>query len=135
MNSSKILRGALVAAALAVAPLTASFATSPAPDAAIPFANHGGIRDWQADRDQGLWIQDVRRNWYYAKLMAPCIGLNFATSLGFDTRPMGTFDRFSAIVVPREGRCVVQSLAPSGPPPTKAQLKSQAATAAPKFAG
>ena len=91
--------------------------SSKAPEAAIPFVPHGTILDWQADKNQGVWIQDIRRNWYYAKLMGPCIGLDFATRLGFDTRPMGTFDRFSAIVVPREGRCVVQSLTPSDGPP------------------
>ena len=127
MNGAKLLRAAVVAGTLALAPFTGSFAANLAtPDASIPFANRGGIRDWQADRTQGLWIQDVHRKWYYAKLLGPCIGLNFATSLGFDTRPLGTFDRFSAIIVPREGRCVVQSLMPSGPPPTKAELKARA---------
>lgn len=88
-------------------------------DVSIPFANHGGIRDWQADRDRGLWIQDSFGKWYYAAVMSPCIGLNFANSIGFDTRPMGSFDKFSYIVVPREGRCAIQTLRPSGAPPTK----------------
>lgn len=91
----------------------------PATEAFIPFANHGGIRDWEADGDRGLWVQDVHRRWYYARLMAPCIGLNFAQRIGFDTSPMGRFDRFSAIVVPGEGRCTVQSFAPSGAPAAK----------------
>jgi hypothetical protein len=130
MKGARLLRAALAAGALAILPFTGSLAANnlSSPDASIPFANRGGIRDWQADRNQGLWIQDVHRRWYYAKLMSPCIGLNFATSLGFDTRPMGTFDRFSSIIVPREGRCVVQSLMPSGPPPTKAELKARAAS-------
>lgn len=93
-----------------------ALATSAAPHASIPFANRGGIRDWAADRDRGLWVQDVHRNWYYAKLMGPCIGLNFAHAVGFDTGPMGTLDRFSAIVVPGTGRCVVQSFTPSDGP-------------------
>lgn len=88
-------------------------------DVSIPFANHGGIRDWHADKDRGLWIQDAHGKWYYAAVMTPCIGLNFANSIGFDTRPAGSFDRFSSIIVPREGRCTVQSLRPSGAPPTK----------------
>lgn len=137
MNTLRRLRTMLAIGAVALLPLTASFATESQSgrEASIPFANNGGIRDWQADRDQGLWVQDIHRNWYYAKLMSPCIGLNFATSIGFDTRPMGTFDKFSSIVVPREGRCVVQSFTPSGAPPTKAQLKSQASVASPKFDG
>ena len=106
---------ALVAAVL-LATAGSAFATSPSNEASIPFANHGGIYNWQADRDQGVWVQDVHRNWYYAKLMGPCIGLNFATAIGFDTHPMGALDKFSSIVVPREGRCMIQSLTPSGGP-------------------
>jgi hypothetical protein len=94
-------------------------AVAPTTDVSVPFANHGGIRDWSADNDRGLWVQDAHRKWYYAKLMGPCTGLNFATSIGFDTRPIGTFDRFSTIVVPREGRCTIESLAPSEGPPVK----------------
>lgn len=93
--------------------------TSMAPQASIPFVAHGGIRDWEADKTRGLWVQDAHRNWYYAKLLSPCFGLDFATRLGFDTHPMGTFDRFSSIVVPQEGRCTVQSVVPSDGPPRK----------------
>lgn len=106
-----VFAGGAVQAAETHAPVT--------PQASIAFANHGGIRDWQADRDRGLWVQDVHRNWYYATFMGPCFGLNFANAIGFDTRPMGTFDRFSSIIVPREGRCVVQSFVPSDGPPRK----------------
>ncbi len=84
--------------------------------ASIPFANRGGIRDWQADKDRGLWVQDAHRTWYYAKFMGPCIGLNFANSIGFDTRPIGTFDRFSSVFVPGTGRCTVQSFTVSEGP-------------------
>jgi hypothetical protein len=111
----------------------ANAASTPIPDASIPFANHGGIRDWAADRDQGLWVQDTRRNWYYAKLLGPCFGLDFAWSIGFDTRPMGTFDRFSSIVVPRQGRCMIQSLSPSEGPPVK--HKAEKAAPAPEATG
>jgi uncharacterized protein DUF6491 len=97
----------------------------------IPFANSGGIRDWRADRDQGLWVQDIHRQWYYAKLMAPCIGLNFAQTIGFDTHPLGRFDKFSSIFVPGagSGRCAVQSFTASGAPPgnkAKSATKSEA---------
>jgi len=97
-------------------------ASPPAPEASIPFANHGGIYTWQADGERGLWVQDVHRHWYYAKLMAPCIGLQFVTTLRIDTRPAGTFDRFSAIMVPHEGiagRCQVVSVVASQGPPSR----------------
>lgn len=103
-----------------------SAATARAADASIAFANYGGIRTWSPDRDEGLWVQDSRRKWYYAKFLGPCTGVQFALGLGFDTHPMGTFDKFSSVVVPREGRCALRSLTPSEGPPVK--KKAAAAT-------
>jgi hypothetical protein len=108
--------GATLLTLAGIAAASTPAAAPAAPAASIPFANHGGIRDWQADKDRGVWVQDVHRNWYYAKLMGPCIGLDFANSIGFDTHPLGTFDRFSAIVVPGTGRCTVQSFTASEGP-------------------
>jgi hypothetical protein len=125
---------ALVAAALALGSLGAAASdqgkgedtlADPA-EASIPFADHGGIYDWRADRDMGLWVQDNRRNWYYAKLFGPCIGLDFANSIGFLTRPPGQFDRFSKIVVPRQGTCAIASFVRSDAPPPKAARKKKA---------
>ena len=115
---NRIAKRAVIGAFL-LAVAAGAAATSAGPEAQIPFANHGGIRDWAADGDQGLWVQDVHRQWYYAKLMGPCIGLNFAQSIGFDTQPLGRFDKFSAIVVPGTGRCVVQSFTVSAGPHPK----------------
>ena len=100
------------------------------PQASIHFVQHGSIRSWEADRDRGVWIQDSRRRWYYAKLMGPCLGLSFARSIGFDTRPLGTFDRFSSILVPRYGRCPVQSFVASEGPPRKQKAPVPAAAPA-----
>ncbi len=117
-------RVALGVALLSAAGTAFAAPTSP-PRAYIPFANHGGIRDWAADRDQGVWVQDIHRQWYYAKLMGSCIGLNFAQSIGFDTHPLGQFDQFSSIVVPGNGRCAVQSFTVSAAPPSrKSNVKS-----------
>jgi hypothetical protein len=127
MNVRNNLRAVLLISGLATVPFAAAFATSSVtPEASIPFANHGGIRDWQADRERGLWVQDVHNKWYYASLMGPCIGLNFAQTIGFDTRPQGNFDRWSAILVPHYGRCVVQSFTPSDGPPRKQKMASAA---------
>ena len=93
---------------------------SAAPEASIPFVGHGGIRSWRADGSKGLWIQGSHRKWYYAKFLGSrCPGLNFAHTLAFDTTPMGTFDRFSAVIVPDWGRCQVRSLTSSDGPPRK----------------
>jgi uncharacterized protein DUF6491 len=118
---SKLKSGFRVALGVALMALArfASAETSVPAEQSIPFANHGGIRDWAADGDHGLWIQDLHRHWYYAKLMAPCLGLDFAQTIGFDTHPQDRFDHFSSIVVPGNGRCAVASLRASGMPPSK----------------
>jgi hypothetical protein len=97
-------------------------------EVSIPFVNHRNIRDWQADKDQGLWIQDERRNWYYAKLLAPCYNLDWALHIGFDTGSTDSLDRFSSIVVPdptysrgHHERCQITSLTRSDAPPPKAK--------------
>jgi hypothetical protein len=125
MSTSRVLRTSLAVCALATLPLSTSFALDnvPAPRAEIPFANHGGIRDWSADRDKGLWVQGLNRQWFYATFMGPCDGLNFANSIGFDTHPMGTFDRWSTVIVPGRQRCVISSLTPSDGPVTKQKAR------------
>jgi hypothetical protein len=112
----KILRNALLATVLVAG--CASAATEGLPEASIPFINlNQSIRQWQADGTQGLWIQDARKNWFYAKLRNICIGLDFAVSIGFETATTTTLDRFSSIVVPRQGSCQISSLTKSGGPP------------------
>jgi hypothetical protein len=117
-----LARGSTLAlGVLATLTAASAFATDTAArsEAFIPFANHGGIWNWEADRDKGLWIQSNNRKWYYATFLGPCIGLNFANSVAFDTRPMGTFDKFSAVFVPGWGKCQVQTFEPSDGPPVK----------------
>ncbi|MEO8307512.1 MAG: DUF6491 family protein [Pseudomonadota bacterium] len=104
----------------------AAAAAEMVPDArevSIPFVSMGSINDWRADKSQGLWIQDVHRQWYYARIMEPCMGLDFAQIIGFDTIPGGAIDRSSSILVPHEGRCHITSLVRSGPPPKKVKHK------------
>lgn len=119
------MKSLLISLAIAGLPLAA--AASPAApsaptQASIPFVNHGGIRDWQAvDRDT-LYVQDQSRHWYKAELFAPCFDLPFAQAIGFETRGIDTFDRFSTVRVGRD-RCAVQSLTRSDPPPAKARTK------------
>jgi len=100
-------------------------------EVSIPFANQRNIRDWQADKDQGLWIQDERRNWYYAKLLGPCYNLDWALHIGFDTRGSSSLDKFSTIVVPdpnasgNPAHCQFTSLTRSDPPPPKAKREAR----------
>ena len=89
------------------------------PQAFIPFANQrSAIHSFQADGREGLWVEDARHNWFYGKFLAPCIGVDNAVSLGFDTGTSDRLDQFSYVIVPREReRCAFQSFTASDPPP------------------
>ena len=82
---------------------------------AIPFADHGGIRDWRAIDSDTLYVQDRRGNWYRAELSMPAPSLHFREAIGFQTSPSGRFDRWSAIVLNGQ-RYSLKSLTASGPP-------------------
>jgi hypothetical protein len=133
-HEMRLTRTILLAAALGLGLGTMAGAADKAPlppQATIPFVKSGNsIRDWQADGRDGLWIQDLRKQWYYATLLAPCIGLDFATGIGFDTGAGDSLDRFSQIIVPREQRCQIMSLTRSeAPPPDRKKKKKAAADA------
>jgi len=100
----------------------ASSKETPQPtNASIAFANHGGINDWRANGDEGIWVQDSHRQWYYAKFMGTCFGLPFANSVGFATGPVGNLDRFSYVLVRDSGRCYFQSFERSAGPAPRAK--------------
>lgn len=82
---------------------------------AIPFADTGGIRNWQAVTGDTLYVQDRRGDWYLARLMGHSTDLGFAEAIGFDSGPTGRFDKFSSIVV-KGRRYQLKSLVASGPP-------------------
>jgi len=111
-----IASGGLRAAEQAVAAEEAAKATGA--EAAIPFANRGGIRDWQAVGDDKLYIQDAQRKWYLATLAAPAPDLPFATNIGFETKGVDRLDKFGVVVVAGT-RYPLKSLVSSGPPPKK----------------
>ncbi len=70
----------------------------------------------QPDGQQGLWIQDARKDWFYAKLQGPCMGLEFAPRLGFEPKTNNVLDRFGTVVVPNQARCQITSLTKSAAP-------------------
>ncbi len=85
----------------------------------IPFANQrSAVTGWQADGREGVWIESGRGDWYYAKFLAPCQGIDNTVRLGFDTGTSDRIDRFSHVIVPNErDRCAIISLTKSDPPP------------------
>lgn len=120
MNTRSLLwLGLATAASITTATAEPSAAPQAKAEVSIPFANHGGIRSWKADRDEGLWIQDAHGDWYYASFFGPCDGLDFAVGLGFDTHPTQSFDQFSSVIVPHAGECKVRSVVQSAGPPVR----------------
>jgi hypothetical protein len=87
-------------------------------EARIPFINlKSSVLGWQADGEKGLWIQDQRKQWYYATTYGRCEGLEFAGELGFKLGTLNTLDRFSEIIVPNYRSCAISSLVKSEEPP------------------
>jgi len=107
--------GIVFSGLLAAAAPGAPAAPAAAPQAQIAFANHHGIYSWSVLNDRTLLIQSESGAWYKATLMSSCVELPFAETIGFDTNPDGSFDRFSAILV-RHQRCPLISLVRSAPP-------------------
>ena len=86
--------------------------------ASISFVNRGGIRDWEADGRDTLYIQDRSRQWYKATLMSPSFELPFAWAIGFDTGPIDRLDNFSTVIVDGQ-RYPIDSLVKVDGPPAK----------------
>ena len=96
-------------------------------EASIPFVNASrSVSDWKADGVDGLWVQDEHRQWYYATLIGPCQGLDYALRVGFETRGPDTLDRFATVIVPGESRCAIQSFKKSEPTPKRKKQGKEA---------
>ncbi|SDA26969.1 DUF6491 family protein [Sphingomonas sp. NFR15] len=93
-------------------------------EASIPFIRDQRLYGFESDGDRGVWLQDQRRRWYYAKPLGRCAGLGLATMIGVDSRFNGdSFDRTGTLLVDGQ-RCPLSSLTASeGPPPKPGKLK------------
>ena len=112
-----VMSSMLVCAAVADSPTPPPTA---APEARIPFADRGGIYNWQVVNDRTVLIQGQNRKWYKATLMSACIDLPFAERLGFESNADGSFDKFSSIQV-RDRKCTLVSLVETSPPAKRAR--------------
>lgn len=65
----------------------------------LSFADMGGIRNFKADGDKGIYVEGRNREWYYAKFFGPCYDLRFHDQVGFVIDATGDLDRFSSILV------------------------------------
>ena len=92
-------------------------------EASIAFPAYGTVRNFEADGDDGIWIEDQRRDWYYATLTGYCPDLGFVESIAIDTRGTSRLDKFGAIIVKGQ-RCSFTSFVTAEKPlPRKERLK------------
>lgn len=57
------------------------------------------IRNFEADSDKGIWIEDLQRRWYYGAFKGRCTRLEHAGGIGYDTHGSSRFDKSSSIFV------------------------------------
>ena len=82
------------------------------------------LYNFKADGDEGVWLQDFRKRWYYATIMGPCPGLGRAFGIGYDLRGSTGFDKSAKLTV--EGfHCALSSLVTSDVPPSKKEIKTR----------
>jgi hypothetical protein len=111
-----------IAATLSAVPAIAKDPVWPADklgkETSIPFMDTIGLYNYQADSDRGVWLQDQQRRWYYATVLAPCIGLPYANRIGVDTRFGGSsLDRTGSLLVDRQSCHLTSLVTSNGPPP------------------
>ncbi len=108
-----------IALMLAVAPFTLVAEEAPTREVGvegeISFPAHGGIRNFRADSDKGVWLEDRQRNWYYASFLGTCPEIRFAQGIGIDTRGSARFDKHSKILV-RGNVCAIATLVTADKP-------------------
>ena len=129
---NKYISAAIAGVALS---LTATMATAEAAkpaapaEASIPFAaNHGGILNWRADGNKGLYVQGPRRQWYYAKFIGSCLGRELREHAPPPSirRRSGRFDRSSAVVrAPRRPLQLAEASMASDGPSVEEQRRTQ----------
>ncbi len=104
-------------------------------EATIPFLDqHSSILDWQANGTTGLWIEDAHKQWYYAEMFAPCIGLDFAVGVGFRNKgaePAGSRQRDHRAGFPH-GAMPVQEPEEERPAAEQAQGQGQGCRCGPR---
>lgn len=105
-------------------------------ESSIEFANRGMIHNFEADGEDGVWLEDIGHRWYYARFTGGCQGLTYARGIGFGTRGSNRLDRSGAIITDGQ-ECLIESLVTADkPPPKKERLAvRKAAKAAAKDAG
>lgn len=117
-----------LAAALAGDPPPAA----PGAEARVAFPNRT-LREFVPDatRDDAVYLQDHRRNWYHATLAGPCQALRWAYTLAVDTHGGSRLDDTSDLIV-RGGVCSIERLVHSAAPTVSPRVGRAPKPATPK---
>jgi hypothetical protein len=121
------------ASAAPAVPAEAGAADQAPREGQIPFANKGGIWNWQVVDNKTVLIESRGRQWYKATLFGNCINLAFVQGMAFIPNSNGTFDKFSSIRT-RGQRCPLTSLVEVPAPPKKSNAKKADPAAVPAAA-
>lgn len=117
---------------LAATPALADKAPEPPrSEASIPFANHGGIDNWRAEDSRTIYFEDQHDRWYRAVLMAQAFDLPFVEQIGIDAGPVGTLDKFGAVIVKGQRHAFASFERVDGPPSKAAKSKHKIDTTEP----
>ena len=120
MNRCSLIAVFALSSALSTA--VAADAPSAPVEARIPFANQGGIIDWQVVDTKTVLVKDRSGRWYKATLFGSCFDLpSAANRLAFQSNPNGSFDKFSTIIVRDQQRCQLSSLVATTAPSKKSK--------------
>jgi hypothetical protein len=87
------------------------------------------IRNFEADDDKGIWIEDIQRRWYYGAFKDRCTRLERARGLGYDTGGSSRFDKSSTIFVD-DDFCQLTSFVTAEKPLSRKERKRLAKEAA-----
>lgn len=118
---------ALMILVAGLAPLMAAHA-EPAPrevgeEATIAFPAHGGVRNFRADTDRGVWIEDQRRNWYYASFIGTCRDIRWVDAIAIDTYGSSRLDKHSRIIAGNDVCQISRLLTADKPLPEREQRR------------
>ena len=80
------------------------------------------IRNFEADTDKGVWIEDLQRRWYYGTFKGRCTRLEHARGIGYDTSGSSSFDKSSTIFVD-DDFCQLTSFVTSEKPLSRKERK------------
>ncbi|HVJ01801.1 MAG TPA: DUF6491 family protein [Sphingomonas sp.] len=86
-------------------------------EVSIPFITGGQPRSFRVDRSgRGVYIQNARRQWFYASFFTRCNELPFVSRIGIQTFGGGTtLSRGDTIIAGRD-RCRIASIVRRDPP-------------------